>query len=352
MNRPTRTLVVVGGGSAGWITANLIAAEHRRADEGIPKVILVESPDTPAIGVGEGTWPSMRMTLQRIGIAEDEYLSCCDASFKQGTRFFGWSGQMEADDYCHPFSFPEDYAGLNPARHWLARNSSAPFAEVATPQAQLMKRGFAPKQASTPPYAFAVNYGYHLDAAKFAAMLRDHAVGQLGVNHLSGHVERIEAHPDGDIAALALNTGERVAGDLFVDCTGFRALLIGGHCGQRLTSAADQLFNDAAVAVQVPYAEADAPIASATLASAEAAGWIWDIGLQSRRGLGHVFSRAHTDEASVRSALERYIARTFARRRPRFDGLPNHPLPTRLPSTALGGKLRRGGPVGRLRGAP
>ncbi len=302
--------MIVGGGAAGWITANTIAAECSAWDDPGLRVVLVESPNVPTIGVGEGTWPSMRMTLQRIGLSEDALVRDCDASFKQGTRFFGWSAGDSVDGYCHPFSLPVEYASLNPALHWLAQDGGASFAQTATPQALVIERGLAPKQASAPQYAFTVNYGYHLDALKFAALLRRHAVDRLGVRHIAGNVERIDSHPDGDIAAVVLDTGERVEGDLFVDCTGQRALLIGEHFGRGLTSVKDLLFNDAAITVQVPYADPNIPIASATCATAQSAGWIWDIGLQSRRGLGYVHSRVHTGEDSALAALKSYIART------------------------------------------
>lgn len=311
MHRPTRKAVIVGGGSAGWITANVLAAERRSRGEQRPQLVLVESPDVPIIGVGEGTWPSMRMTLQRIGLSEDELLRNCEASFKQGTRFFGWSGRQGADAYCHPFSWPMEYASLNPARHWLAQGNGTSFAEAVTPQAAVIERGLAPKQASAPQYAFTLNYGYHLDAVKFAALLRRHAVNRLGVEYVSGTVEGIQSHPDGDLAALVLDTGQKVEGDLFVDCTGQKALLIGEHCGCGFLSVADQLFNDAAIAVQVPYPDPENdPIASATCATAQAAGWIWDIGLQTRRGLGYAHSQAHTDEETALRALKTYVAQT------------------------------------------
>ena len=311
MNRPTRKAVIVGGGSAGWITANVLAAERLSRGDQRLQLVLVESPDLPAIGVGEGTWPSMRMTLQRIGLSEDELLRNCEASFKQGTRFFGWSGRQGADAYCHPFSWPAEYASLNPARHWLAQGNGSAFAEAVTPQAKVIERGLAPKQANAPQYAFTMNYGYHLDAVQFAALLRDHAVNLLGVEYVSGTVEGIQSHPDGDLAALVLDTGQKVEGDLFVDCTGQKALLIGKHCGCSFLSVADELFNDAAIAVQVRYPDPENdPIASATRATAQAAGWIWDIGLQTRRGLGYVHSQAHTDEQAALQALKTYIAQT------------------------------------------
>ena len=306
MNRAIRKVVIVGGGTAGWITANVVATKCRRTG---CEVCLVESPDIPTIGVGEGTWPSMRTTLQRIGLAEDEMIRACNASFKQGTRFSGWSGREGRDEYCHPFSLPVEYARLNPARYWLASRSETPFAEFVTPQATVMQQGLAPKQATTPPYAFAFNYAYHLDAGQFASLLQQKAV-TAGVAHILGNVQHVDASADGDIAAVALDTGARVEGDLFVDCTGQRAMLIGGHYGVPSVSVREHLFNDTAVVVQVPYARSDAPIASATQATAQPAGWIWDIGLQTRRGLGYVHSSAHVDQATSMATLRHYVERT------------------------------------------
>ena len=305
-NRAIRKVVIVGGGTAGWITANVVAAECRR--DGVD-VCLVESPDIPTIGVGEGTWPSMRTTLRRIGLSEAEFIRTCDASFKQGTRFVGWSGRGGRDEYCHPFSLPVEYAGLNPATYWLASGSETPFAEVVTAQARLIELGLAPKQVTTPEYAFAFNYAYHLDAGRFAALLRRHAV-DAGVAHITANVECIDGAPDGDIAAVVLDTGRRLDGDLFVDCTGQRGLLIGAHYGVRLVSAKHWLFNDRAIAVQVPHARPDAPIASATTATAQPAGWIWDIGLQRRRGIGYVHSSAHVDPDTALATVRRHVQRT------------------------------------------
>ena len=156
-----------------------------------------------------------------------------------------------------------------------------------------------------------MNYGYHLNAGEFADLLRRQAVDRLGVTRIEGTVAQVEAHPDGDIAALVLNTGRRIEGDLFVDCTGHRALLLEGHFKRPLVSVADVLFNDRAVVVQVPYANpAGDAIASATWSTAQAAGWIWDIGLQTRRGLGYVYSSAHEGDDAAQETLRRYVERT------------------------------------------
>jgi hypothetical protein len=255
----------------------------------------------------------MRMTLQKIGLPEAELLRQCEASFKQGTRFAAWARRDDAARYVHPFSLPAEYATLNLAEHWLATDGAVPFADYVTPQAAVIEAGLAPKQPATPEYAFNVNYGYHFDAGRFARLLHQHAVGRLGVRYVSANLRQVDSREDGDIAAIVLDTGERLAGDLFVDCTGQRALLIGRYPEAGLVSVKDVLFNDAAIAVQVPYADPNQPLPSVTCATAVASGWIWDIGLQSRRGVGHVYSSAHASEEQATATLRDYIARVSPR---------------------------------------
>ena len=130
---------------------------------------------------------------------------------------------------------------------------------------------------------------------------------KLGVEHRLGHVDRITSAENGDIAALQLTSGETIHGDFFVDCTGFTALLIGKHYGIPFVSQRHRLFNDTALAVQAEYASEDAPVASVTKATAQSAGWVWDIALPSRRGIGYVFSSEHTSVEKAEEELAAYL---------------------------------------------
>lgn len=300
-------VVVLGGGTAGWITASLIAAEKIKGVQ----VALVESPDIPIIGVGEGTWPSMRSTLQKIGLSERDLLRQTQGSFKQGSKFIGWT-RGEGESYLHPFSFPLNFAAHNPAQYWLASEArSQSFAAAMTPQEAVINAGRAPKQRDTPDFAFNVNYGYHLDANQFSKVLRQHAVDNLNVQHIVGHVANVQSDKStGDITKLILKTQQEIEGDLFVDCSGQSALLIGQHYGIETQDVAGYLFNDRALAVQVPYENQSQEILSTTDATACKAGWIWDIGLQSRRGVGYVFSSNHIDSSKAIEQLKSYVETT------------------------------------------
>ncbi len=312
MDNPTRKVVIVGGGTAGWLSACLVAAKAKTIDGGSPDVVLIESPDVPRIGVGEGTWPSMRMSLQAIGLDEADMVRRCDASFKQGTEFIGWATGDSTDSYYHPFSLPAEYSRLNLAEYWLDLESRPAFADFVTPQARVIAAGLAPRQVSMPPYAFAVNYGYHFDAGRFATLLHEHALTRLGVRFLRANVVAAESAVNGDIAAVLLDSGERVGGDLFVDCSGQRSLLLGGHFDVPFVSVKKYLLNDTAIAVQVPWSRSNRALPSVTRATAAPAGWIWDIGLQSRRGLGYVYSSSHADDGDAMTTIRGYVARTAA----------------------------------------
>jgi len=301
-------IIIVGGGSAGWLTAGVIAAEHRiDSQEQRPfELVLIESPDVPTIGVGEGTWPSMRETLQRIGLSETDFIRECDASFKQGTWFRDWQTGA-GDTYSHPFTVPAGYADTNLAPHWLALTDAPQFADTVTPQTALFADCLAPKQITTPEYAFVVNYAYHLDAGKFAELLRRHCTEQLGVKHVIANVSQINAAENGDIKSVTTDRAGEIAGDLFIDCTGASSLLLGEHLKIPLQSLQRYLFNDTALVAQVPYTEKDQAIQSCTQSTAQTAGWIWDIGLPTRRGTGHVYSSAHISEDAAGNQLLAYI---------------------------------------------
>ena len=303
MNDAIERVVIVGGGTAGWLAACVLAAR-------LPglSVTLVESPDIPTIGVGEGTWPTMRETLASIGIAEADFLAACDGAFKQGSRFDGWVTGAAADSYYHPFTLPPAADMRDLLAAWHSTASEMPFAATMTAQAAVCQADLAPRQRAMPDYGGALNYAYHLDAGKFATLLTRHATERLGVRHVRAEVAGTRSALDGDIAAVQLRGGEGLAGDLFLDCTGQAALLIGGHCGVDWIDRSDVSFNDRALAVQVPVAPGS-PIASQTVGTAHRAGWLWDIALPSRRGIGCVYSSRFLSDDEADAILRDYVSK-------------------------------------------
>ena len=301
MSTSVQRIVIVGGGTAGWLSACVLAAKLPALS-----ITLVEAPNIPTIGVGEGTWPTMRETLATIGIAESEFLRECDAAFKQGSRFDGWTDGSEGDSYLHPFTAPLPGDMRDLLASWHAGGQATPFAAAMTPQHMVCAHNLAPRQRVMPDYAGALNYGYHLDAGKFATLLARHATGRLGVKRIAAEVTGMVTGQDGDVAALELRGHAAVAGDLFIDCSGQAALLIGGACGAGWIDRSDVSFNDSALAVQVPVIPGSA-VASQTVGTAHEAGWFWDIGLPNRRGIGCVYSSRFLSDERAAQILADYV---------------------------------------------
>ncbi|WP_017446699.1 tryptophan halogenase family protein [Gayadomonas joobiniege] len=309
MAKPIQKVVILGGGAAGWLTAGTLAAEHLSAQPDGLEVVLVESPDVKILGVGEGTWPTMRATLNKMGIKEADFIRECDAAFKQGAKFCQWTHNDKQDFYYHPLVLPHNFNQINLAQYW-SNEYELSFADAVCPQSQLCEQGLAPKQISTPEYAHVANYAYHLDAGKFTQFLKKHCLERLGVQYIQDHIDSVQGDPNSDIKGLVGRKSGLISGDLFIDCSGFAARLIADHYQVAHISQKNVLFNDTAIAAHVKYPQPDSPIASHTVSTATANGWIWDIGLQSRRGVGHVFASDYVSHAEAEQQLIDYITAT------------------------------------------
>ncbi|BFM12614.1 tryptophan 7-halogenase [Simiduia litorea] len=299
-------VVVVGGGTAGWLTAGRIAAQYPPGVGRQVNVTLVESPDIKPVGVGEGTWPTLRTTLMKLGISETDFIRQCDATFKQGAKFSQWLTGTTDDYYYHPLMLPQGFDKVDIATGWRSIEPQQSFSNAVCFQEQVCEQGLGPKLISTAEFGSIANYAYHLDAGKFSEFLRQHVTEKLGVTHVLENVIGVNSEQNGDIESLVTDRSV-LAGDLFVDCSGFSSLLLGKHFKVPFIDHSDVLFIDQALAVQSPYDNMDAPIASHTISTAQKAGWIWDIGLQTRRGVGHVYSSRHTSKLEAEDALSQYV---------------------------------------------
>ena len=307
INKVVRKVVIVGGGTAGWLTAGVIAAEHNsKSDSGL-QVTLIESPEVNIVGVGEGTWPTMRETLSKIGISETDLFRECEASFKQGVKFSKWVTGAEDDYYYHPFVLPHGHTQTDLIFPWQKHRDKISFADAVSYQGQLCEQGRAPKLISTPEYAGISNYAYHLNAVKLGQLLQKHCVEKLGVTHVVDHVTDINSAINNDIASVTTKNNGDISGDLFIDCSGLSSILLAQHFKIPFISKKHILFNDTALAVQVPYLDNKAPITSHTVSTAQRSGWIWDIALPSRRGVGYTYSSQHSSDKEAEIELRAYI---------------------------------------------
>ena len=293
-----RRIVIAGGGTSGWMTAAALA----RFLEAGWSVTLVESDAIGTIGVGEATIPMVRNFNQALGIDEAQFLAETHGTYKLAIQFEGWGGFGQS--YMHAFGLVGRGLGLLPFHQYWLRGRAA---GVAGPLGDYVLNAVAAegnrfdhveRQAGSPlpplPYA------YHFDAALYAAFLRRYAEAR-GVVRREGRIVEVLRHGGtGDIAALRLEDGTEVAGDLFIDCSGFRSLLLGEALGVGYQDWGHWLPCDTAIAV--PSARTD-PLVPYTRSIAQRAGWRWRIPLQHRTGNGHVFSSAHLSEDEATAIL-------------------------------------------------
>jgi len=288
---PTR-VVIAGGGTAGWLAATALVRQLGP----LVQVVLVESDEIGTVGVGESTIPTARGFHAFLGIDEAAFMRATQATFKLGIGFDNW-GRV-GDRYFHPFGTVGRSVAIADFQHFWLEARRHGFGGAYTDysiEARAAAAGrFGRDEAGTLAYA------YHLDATAYACFLRGIAE-PAGVRRVEGRIASIERHGEGgDIAALHLVSGDRIEGDLFLDCTGFRALLIEGALETGFEDWSEWLACDRAIAVQTAAVAAPVPY---TRAIAHRAGWRWRIPLQTRVGNGLVYASAHMSEDEATATL-------------------------------------------------
>ncbi len=296
-------IVVVGGGTAGWMTAAALAQVLGPAC----RVRVVESDDIGTIGVGEATIPHINEFNRALGIAEDDFLRATQGSFKLGIEFVDWGGLGQR--YIHGFGRIGGPADALPLHHfWLrmrALGRASPLEAysintVAPRQAKFMRA--RPDMAGSPLGDLV--HAFHFDAGLYAQFLRRYAEAR-GVQRTEGKVVQVQQREgDGFIKAVVMESGEHIAGDFFIDCSGLRALLIGQTLKSGFEDWSHWLPCDRAVAV--PCASAG-PLLPITRATARRAGWQWRIPLQHRTGNGHVYCSSHMSDDEATALLMAHL---------------------------------------------
>ncbi len=300
---PVRDIVVIGGGTAGWMTAaafsKMLAGQYR--------IRLVESDEIGIIGVGEATIPHIKLFNEALGIDENEFVRATQGSFKLGIEFVNWGAA--GDRYIHGFgTIGREWRGVPFHHYWLRmrKERALPSLDaysintVAPLEAKFMR---ARADMAGSPLA-EIAYAFHFDASLYAKFLRRYAE-ERGVQRTEGKIVRVEQRePDGHIRAVVLESGERVEGDFFIDCSGIRGLLIEQTLHAGYEDWRHWLPCDRAVAV--PCASVQ-PLLPITRSTARDAGWQWRIPLQHRIGNGHVFSSQFTSEDEATALLMRHL---------------------------------------------
>lgn len=297
MDEPkVKRVVIAGGGTAGWIAAFGLA----RQLNSLIDVVLVESDEIGTVGVGESTIPTTRTFHSYMGVDEREFMRATKSTFKLGISFENWG--RDGDRYIHSFGTIGRGTWMAEFQHfWLEarrQGRAGPIGEYCLEHEAALAEKFATSSQAT------INYAYHLDATPYGQYLRGLAEAR-GVRRIEGKIAQVRQHAlSGDIEALLLESGELVEGDLFIDCTGFRGLLIEQTLNAGFEDWSHWLPTDSALPVQTEAVGSPKPY---TRAIAHSAGWRWQIPLQHRVGNGLVFSSDHMSEETARELFAREL---------------------------------------------
>lgn len=303
MRAPPQSVIVLGGGTAGWMTANLL--ERRWSGSGT-RVLLIESKSIGIIGVGEGSTPQLKAFFDEIGVGEAEWMRRCNATYKAGIEFEGWSSRPGFERYFHPF--PTDIDGFTQGKFFYSTRARRTGRDVpAHPDlffvpTRIARQGLAPLAPTNFP--FVVSYGYHFDAHLIGEFLGDIGT-RRGIEHIDARIATIELDEEGNVKALVADDGRRFEADFFVDASGFRAAIIEGALKEPHRSFAENLFNDRACVAPTPHGAG--PVHAFTRATAKSAGWIWRIPLTNRIGNGYVYSSRYIDPKDAATELRDHL---------------------------------------------
>ncbi|MCV2365110.1 tryptophan 7-halogenase [Paucibacter sp. DJ1R-11] len=295
--KPVRRVVIAGGGTAGWMVAALMGKLMGK----LLDIRLVESEEIGTVGVGEATIPALHTYHELLGLNEAEFMASTQATFKLGIKFEGW--KVPGEDYIHSFGLTgKDHWSAGFQHFWLKgreRGLAAPYGEYCLELRAAEEQRFAHLPNN------GMNYAYHLDATRYARFLRGLAEAH-GVRRIEGKIAAVlrEQPGEGDLTALQMEDGSRIEGDLFVDCTGFRALLLGQALGVGYEDWSHWLPCDRAVAVQTAAVREAPPY---TRSIAHPFGWQWRIPLQHRVGNGLVYSSRELSDAEAPDMLRRHV---------------------------------------------
>jgi len=296
-----KRIVIVGGGSSGWMTATHLSSQLTGV-----QITLVESSDIPVIGVGESTVPPIVDFMAGLGLSEEEWMTKCNATFKSSICFDGFHAKGDRR-FWYPFIPMGMVEGRPVSRYWLNRHFTDPayqdrfsLYDYCSIVPELCRQGKTVRSYADTGYA------YHFDAGLLGEFLKGLSLSR-GVVHVVDTITEIKRHENGDIRSVGLENGPDIEGDLFIDCSGFRSLLLTQTMEEPFEYFSDYLFNDRAVATRVPYVDCDREMISYTNCAAQSAGWIWTIPLYERIGNGYVYSSSYLSEDEAELEFRKYL---------------------------------------------
>ena len=303
-----KKIVIVGGGSAGWMTAGMLIKFFPNHD-----ISVIESPDHPTVGVGESTLLGIRNYCAYLGIDEKDFMSKTDASYKMSIKFTDFY-EKDSGGFHYPFGSPELSDTVQGIEDWFFKKALYPdlsnetFARYYYPSAALYENSKFSLNKSKKFGSFnpKKHTAFHFDATKFGIWLKENYCLPRGVKLISSTVIDIKTSEKG-IESLILSNGENISSDLFIDCTGWKSLLLAGALGEEFISYSHMLPNNRAWATRIPYKDKDKELEPYTNCTALGNGWVWNIPVWSRIGTGYVYSDKYISPEDAKEEFKQHL---------------------------------------------
>lgn len=312
MHHNIKSIVIVGGGSSGWMTA---AAICRRLPN--IKLTLVESPEIPTIGVGESTIGHINQFMQLLGIRDEDWMAACNATYKTSIKFidFRENPQEKPHKFHYPFGIYDFTDKPRLLMEWFLIKAKYPdinpenFAEFYHDSVLMTDAGKMSRNENSElrGFDFATDTAYHMEASLFGAYLRDNLCLPTGMTHIVDTVVDATQSTDGSISGIVTQASGTLTADLYIDCSGFKSLLLEQKLGVPFVPFSDTLLNDSAVATVIPYIDKNIELENYTSCTAIEAGWVWNIPLWNRIGTGYVYSSKFATKEQAEQQFRKHL---------------------------------------------
>jgi tryptophan halogenase len=305
MKKPIKKIIIAGGGSSGWMSAAMLSKQFPDME-----IALVESPDVPIIGVGESTLGTINQYLGLLGLKDEDWMEYCNATYKLAIKFTDF--YEKGKTFYYPFGIKDLQNTQQGATDWYVKKVLNPDLDVndfyesvysSMPMIYQTKI-FDNKDGQLPGFSWTTDVAYHMDATLFGQFLKDKLCIPAGVVHVPAHIQQVMLGEDGYVAGLKLDNGDVLEADLYIDCTGFRSLLLEQAMGVEFESYSSHLPNNHAWVTHVPYTDKEIEMENVTNCTAHNNGWVWNIPLYNRIGSGYVFCDKFI---SKEDALQEYM---------------------------------------------
>jgi Tryptophan halogenase len=308
MNNKIKKIIIVGGGSAGWMSAAMLSQEFPDKE-----IALIESPDVPIIGVGESTLGTINQFLGILGLQDSDWMEYCKATYKLSIKFTDF--YTKGEEFYYPFGIKDLQNCQQGTADWYVKKVQNPDTPImdfyesfySTMPFITQSKIYDNADGQLPGFSWRNDVAYHMDAALFGEFLRERYCEPRGVVHIKEHIDEILVSADGEVDGLKLRNGDTLEADLYIDCSGFKSMLLEQTLGVEFESFSQWLPNNKAWAVQVPYEDKEVEMENTTDCVAVDNGWIWNIPLYHRIGKGYVFCDKFTSEEDAKEEFKQFI---------------------------------------------